>query len=103
MRAEAAEELSMIIEHRCRQGDDPWDFMPMLPTVDEQVVLMLRAESVEVESRIEEHSSTRSMHPSSGSGTVYGAEFHRLRRIALQHPELSGAVWKLMDAIPGDR
>lgn len=103
MRAEATEELAMIVEHRCRQGDDPWDFMPMLPTVDEQVVLMLRAESVEVESRIEEHTTARSMHPSSGSGTVHGVEYHRLRRIALLHPELSGAVWKLMDAIPRDR
>jgi hypothetical protein len=103
MRAEAAEELSMIIEHRCRQGDDPWEFMPMLPTVDEQVVLMLRAEFVEAESRIEEHSRSRSMHPSSGSGTVHGVEYHRLRRVALLHPELSNAVWKLMDSIPNDR
>jgi len=90
----------MLVEHRCRQGDDPWEFMDLLPTVDEQVVLILRAEAVEADIRIERRSAMRSFHPSSGSGTQYGEEYHRLRRIALLHPELSRAVWKLMDALP---
>ncbi len=33
--------------------------------------------------------------------TELGEEYHRLRRIALQHPELTPAVWKLMGALPG--
>jgi hypothetical protein len=100
LRAEAAEEIAMLVEHRCRQGDDPWEFMPMLPTVDEQVVLTLRAESVEVDSRIEQRAVQGSMHPALARGTELGEEYHRLRRIALQHPELSTAVWKLLDALP---
>ncbi|PZE25035.1 MULTISPECIES: tryptophan synthase subunit alpha [unclassified Curtobacterium] len=103
LRAEAAEEIAVIVEHRCRQGDDPWEFMHLIPTVDEQVVLILRAEAIEVDSRIEHRAGGRTQHPSSGSGTVHGEEYHRLRRIALAHPELSSAVWKLMGAIPEGR
>ena len=36
----------------------------------------------------------------SGQGTRLGEEYHRLRRIALQHPELTPAVWKLLGALP---
>ena len=39
LRAEAADELSVLIEERLRAGEDPWDFMDDLPTVDELVVL----------------------------------------------------------------
>ncbi|PYY33453.1 MULTISPECIES: tryptophan synthase subunit alpha [unclassified Curtobacterium] len=103
LRAEAAEEISVIVEHRCRQGDDPWDFMHTLPSVDEQVVLILRAEAMELDVRIGQRSAQWSSHPASGHGTEHGEEYHRLRRIALQHPELTEAVWKLMDALPGGR
>lgn len=103
LRAEAAEEIAMLVEHRSRMGDDPWDFMPMLPTVDEQVVLILREESIEVDAAIGQRAAQWSMHPASGQGTELGEEYHRLRRIALVHPELSSAVWKLMGAIPRGR
>jgi hypothetical protein len=103
LRAEAAEEIAMLVEHRCRQGDDPWEFMPMLPTVDEQVVLILRQEAIEVEAAVGERTPRISMHPALGHGTELGEEYHRLRRIALTHPELSSTVWKLMDAIPRGR
>lgn len=100
LRAEAAEEISMLVEHRSRLGDDPWDFMPELPTVDEQVVLILRAEAVELDTRIGQRSAQWTAHPASGHGTEHGEEYHRLRRIALLHPELTQAVWKLMGALP---
>jgi hypothetical protein len=103
LRAEAAEELSMLVEHRSRLGQDPWEFMPTMPTVDEQVVLILRSEAVEVDAAIGQRSPQWSRHPASGQGTALGEEYHRLRRIALMHPELTEAVWKLMDALPGDR
>ncbi|MFJ4221626.1 tryptophan synthase subunit alpha [Curtobacterium luteum] len=100
LRAEAAEEISMLVEHRSRQGEDPWDFMPTLPTVDEQVVLILRADSLELDAAIGARSAQWSMHPASGQGTSMGEEYHRLRRIAMQHPELTAAVWKLIGALP---
>ncbi len=100
LRAEAAEEISMLVEHRSRQGEDPWDFMPTLPTVDEQVVLILRADAVEVDSAMAQRSAQWAAHPASGQGTRLGEEYHRLRRIALQHPELTPAVWKLLGALP---
>ncbi|MEJ8283214.1 hypothetical protein ACVKXF_002363 [Curtobacterium sp. PvP017] len=100
LRAEAAEEISMLVEHRSRQGEDPWEFMPTLPTVDEQVVLILRADAVDLDAAIGKRNAQWSMHPASGQGTALGEEYHRLRRIALQHPELTQAVWKLMGALP---
>ena len=42
LRQQARDELSAIIEHRCRAGEDPWQFIPELPSVDEQVVISLR-------------------------------------------------------------
>ena len=58
----------MLVEHRSRQGEDPWDFMPTLPTVDEQVVLILRADSLELDAAIGKRSAQWSMHPASGQG-----------------------------------
>jgi ParB/RepB/Spo0J family partition protein len=46
LRAEAADELSVLVEERIRDGEDPWDFMEDLPSVDELVVLTLRAENI---------------------------------------------------------
>ena len=43
LRAEAHDELAALIELRCRNGEDPWDVIPGLPTVDEQVVISIRA------------------------------------------------------------
>ncbi|WP_296196733.1 tryptophan synthase subunit alpha [uncultured Microbacterium sp.] len=81
MRAEAADERSVIVEERLRAGEDPWAFMEEIPTVDELVVLTLRAEAI-----IEDH------------GRLPSAVRHRrvLRQIALAHPELTPTVWRLL-------
>lgn len=83
LRAEAHDELTTLIELRCRQGEDPWDVIPELPSVDEQVVISLRADAFG--------------HAGSGAATGLGidAELEFLRTIALHHPELSRAVWSL--------
>ncbi|BDZ50098.1 hypothetical protein GCM10025867_23390 [Frondihabitans sucicola] len=39
LRAEAHDELRTLIELRCRGGEDPWEVIPELPSVDEQVVI----------------------------------------------------------------
>ncbi|MET0812484.1 MAG: hypothetical protein ABWY03_05470 [Microbacterium sp.] len=44
LRQEAADELATVIEIKCRLGEDPWEFLPDLPSVDEQVVATIRAE-----------------------------------------------------------
>lgn len=87
LRAEAHDELSALIELRCRGGEDPWDVIPGLPTVDEQVVISLRAAARGVDG------------VPIGGGRGPGDELHFLRTVALWHPELSTAVWSLMGRI----
>lgn len=85
LRAEASDELSVLIEERVRFGEDPWDFMEDLPSVDELVVLTLRAENI---------SSDNGARPSAARN------YRLLRQIALQHPELTRAVWRLLGSEP---
>ncbi|WP_414172219.1 hypothetical protein [Clavibacter tessellarius] len=54
LRQEARDELDAVIEHRCRNGDDPWEVIPQLPTVDEHVVATLRQDALEAEGMAEE-------------------------------------------------
>lgn len=81
LRAEASDELSVLVEERLRSGEDPWDFMEDLPTVDELVVFMLRAENI----------------TESGGARPNEARHYRvLRQIALEYPPLTRAVWRLL-------
>lgn len=50
LRAEATEELSTVVLERLHAGEDPWAFMEQIPTVDELVVLTLRAELIVADS-----------------------------------------------------
>jgi hypothetical protein len=84
LRAEAHDELQTVIIARARQGDDPWDFMSDLPTVDELVVWMLRAELIR----------------NDGDRLPNRARDYRLlRQIALDHPELTTTVWTMLGRI----
>jgi len=88
LRAEASDELSVLVEERLRGGEDPWEFMEELPSVDELVVLMLRAENIEAY----------------GGGRPSAARNYRvLRQIAMDHPELTRAVWRLLGSEPHRR
>ncbi len=81
LRAEAADELSTLIAERLRGGEDPWDFMEELPTVDELVVFLLRAENI----------------AANGGARPNATRHYRvLRQIALEYPPLTAAVWKLL-------
>jgi hypothetical protein len=97
LRQQARDELSAIIEHRCRAGEDPWQFIPDLPSVDEQVVISLRAGAIEALDLAEEQS--RAHHPAAGRDVFARFEYGVLRRIALEHPELSEAVWGMLDKV----
>jgi len=81
LRAEASDELSVLVDERLRAGEDPWEFMEDLPTVDELVVYILRAENIAAD----------------GGARPNAARHYRvLRQIALEYPPLSTAVWRLI-------
>lgn len=81
LRAEAHDELQTVILARARGGEDPWDFMSELPTVDELVVWMLRAERI-----------------ADDDGRLPSAarDYRLLRQIALDHPPLTTTVWRML-------
>lgn len=100
LRQDARDELAALIELRCRLGEDPWSFLPELPSVDEQVVATLREERL-----LEDRWSlarARAYHPAARRGDVARFEFEVLREIALDHPELSSAVWSMLDRVPSN-
>jgi uncharacterized protein (DUF433 family) len=81
LRAEASDELSVLIAERLRAGEDPWDFMEDLPSVDELVVFTLRAENIA---------------EAGGSKPTEARHYRVLRQIALDYPQLTRAVWRLL-------
>ena len=81
LRAEAHQELHTIVEERLIAGEDPWAFMEELPTVDELVVYLLRADAINANDG-RQPSPTR--------------EYRVLRQIALEHPALTKTVWRLL-------
>lgn len=84
LRAEASQELETVVHERLLAGEDPWDFMEELPTVDELVVYLLRAEAV------------------TANGSVLPGptrEYRVLRQIALEHPALTSTVWRLIGTL----
>lgn len=83
LRAEAADELSALIHERLLDGEDPWDFMEELPTVDELVVFLLRADNIVA---------------NDGLIPSESRNYRVLRQISLEYPELTPAVWKLLGA-----
>ena len=51
LRSEARQELDTVVHDRLLLGEDPWEFMEQLPSVDELVVYLLRAEAIEANGR----------------------------------------------------
>ncbi|NEN07126.1 hypothetical protein G3T36_14780 [Diaminobutyricibacter tongyongensis] len=97
LRQQARDELSAVIEYRCRLGDDPWEFIPDLPSVDEQVVHTLREDAIDTYGLGEERA--RAHHPTASRTTLVRFEYQLLRQIALDHPDLSTAVWGMLDRL----
>lgn len=81
LRAEAQDELTTLVHERLRRGEDPWEFMEDLPTVDELVVFMLRAEHIEADG---------------GLRPTAARNQRLLRQIAAEYPPLTTAVWRLI-------
>ncbi|MCU1569768.1 MAG: hypothetical protein JWR33_509 [Naasia sp.] len=97
LRAEARNELDAEIERRCRDGEDPWQFAHELPTVDERVVRILRADTIVANGLREQRS--QAYHPTARPGQAEQFEFGVLRSIALQHPDLTRTVWSMLGRI----
>ncbi len=83
LRAEAGDERAVLVHERLRFGEDPWDFMSEIPSVDELVVLLLRADVVA---------------DRGGNVRDRGWNDGVLRTIALEYPELSPTVWRMLAA-----
>lgn len=98
LRQDARDELAALIELRCRLGEDPWVFLPQLPSVDEQVVATLREERLHSERW--SPARARAYHPTARRGDAARFEYELLRDIALDHPDLTPAVWSMLDRIP---
>lgn len=81
LRAEAHEELDTVIHERLVAGEDPWAFMDELPTIDELVVYLLRADAINANGA-QRPSRTR--------------DYRVLRQIALEHPPLTRTVWRML-------
>ena len=81
LRAEAHQELDTVIPERLLAGEDPWDFMEELPTIDELVVYLLRADAINA---------------NDGQLPSPTREYRVLRQIALEHPALTRTVWRML-------
>lgn len=84
LRAEASQELETVVHERLLAGEDPWEFMEQLPTVDELVVYLLRAEAIAADN---------------GARPSRTREYRVLRQIALAHPPLTRTVWRLIGTL----
>lgn len=82
LRAEAQDERATVVVERLRDGQDPWAFMEEIPSVDEIVVLTLRAERI-----VADH----------GRIPTLEQDYRILRQIALAYPELTTTVWAMLD------
>src|SRR5450830_544490 len=81
LRAEARDELDTVIRERLLAGEDPWSFLDELPTLDELVVYLLRADAINT---------------NAGQLPSPTREYRVLRQIALEHPALTRTVWRLL-------
>ena len=87
LRAEAHDEIQTVVMERLHGGEDPWEFMEELPTIDELVVWMLRAEQIREDGE-------RMPTPA--------RDYRVLRQIALDHPPLTSTVWRLLGRLEAD-
>lgn len=85
LRAEASEELDTVVHERLLAGEDPWAFMEELPTVDELVVWLLRADAIIANDSV---------------APTAVREYRVLRQIALEHPPLTRTVWRMLGDDP---
>jgi hypothetical protein len=106
LREFARDELDVLIENRSRQGEDPWEFLPDMPTVDELVVLSLRDDVLDERGLTAQYLLTRL----AARSTRSDADEHRraleridaeiIRSIGLAYPTLTRTVWMMLGRFP---
>lgn len=84
LRAEAQDELGTVVLERLHGGEDPWAFMDVLPTVDEFVVLSLRAELIAADN---------------GRRPTPDVDRRMLRQIANAYPALDDTVGDMLERL----
>lgn len=94
LRTSAGEALASVIELRTALGEQPRQFLPELPTLDEQVVLTLYRERCTLPDRAA--ARARASHPAAAPALAEQFEFQMLRGIAMEYPELSRATWRMI-------
>ncbi|MGO3885129.1 MAG: hypothetical protein ACTJHU_02430 [Mycetocola sp.] len=105
LRADARLELSVLVEHRARGGEDPAEFLPELPAIDEMVVSTMVDELLVSRGLASEFALARlaSLSPLSDAdehrANVDRIELMLLRDIAESHPDLTRAVWAMIGRI----
>src|ERR1044071_1992090 len=82
LRAAASDELAVLVQERLLGGEDPWDFMEELPSVDELVVYLLRADNINANDGVRPNAARH---------------YRVLRQTPLEYPDLPPAVWGLLD------
>lgn len=102
LREFARVELDVLIENRSRQGEDPWEFLPDMPSVDELVVLSLRDDALDERGLTAEYVLTRL----AARSTRSDADEHRraleridadiIRAIGIAYPTLTRTVWMML-------
>lgn len=101
-------EREVLIEHRCRAGEDPHEFLPELPTIEELVVGELRTREIDERGLGAQFALARL----AGRSSIDAALQHRtdaddlerevLREIGLRVPSLVTTVWHMIGTV-GER
>lgn len=105
LRRYARYELDVLIEHRCRAGEDPYDFIHELPTIDELVVFELRADALDAQGMAAQYAMAKHAARSDLADAavhrknIAQLEYDLLRGIALEHPDLTRTVWTMLGSI----
>jgi len=86
LRAEAQDELGSVVDERLHGGEDPWAFMDELPTIDELVVLLLRADLFDAEGGRK-------------PGSDYARDRRMLAEIRAAHPALTPTVDGMLERL----
>lgn len=101
----AATERRTAVEHRVRRGEDPAEVFAELPDIDDYVVRMLRDDALEAEGIAAEYALARMLQndarddAAAHRANADAVDARIFRRLGLEHPELTRAVWRALGEV----